>query len=340
MPDMMQLFREFASVAGISGCEQRTAALVRRMAEPYVDEIRTDTMGNVICHKKGPGKRILLAAHMDVVGFYVRGIDEKGNVYVDFSGGVNKSCIWNRAVRFENGAWGVVRPVVADVEKEPGNKKASEIIAEDLFIETGAETYEEAMKLVSIGESAVWEGETCRCGMSRIMSPYIDDAAGSITLLKMMERLQNCPNDLWFAFTVCEEIGSFGAKTVIGGIDCNYAISVDVAPATDALSGNADHFRLSLGKGPALTLREHGFIANPEFRGMLTAVAERESIPYQAKLSRGGTDAKEFASAKAGTMTMSVGIPHRYIHTPNEIIDERDIDAVCDLLCAFVQSEL
>lgn len=335
MFDKVKLFREFAAVAGVSGAEQKTAALVKELAAPYVDEIRTDAMGNVICRKVGSGKKLLFAAHMDAVGFYVRGYDEKGNVYVGFTGGVNKLSFWNRMLRFENGARGVVRPIE---EKKPYDKSASSIREDCIFVETGAESYEEAAKLVSIGESAVWEEETRRCGNGCIMTPYADDVAGCIVLLDMMEQLRACENEIYYVFTVCEEIGSFGAKTAAFGIECDYAVAVDVSPATDALNGDNKFEPMALGKGPALSLRESGYVAN---RGMYQRMKElclENGIAYQNKTSHGGTDASQFSVSKAGIPSFSVGIPHRYIHTPSEIICEKDMDDVCRLLTAFARS--
>lgn len=336
MFDKVKLFRAFAEAAGVSGAEQRTAALVKELAAPYVDEIRIDTVGNVICRKAGSGKKLLFAAHMDAVGFYVRGYDEKGNVYVGFTGGVNKKSIWNRALRFENGARGIVRPIA---EKKPYDKSAPSVREDCIFVETGATSYEEAANLVSVGESAVWEEETRRCGSGCIMTPYADDAAGCIILLDMMEQLRSCENEIYYVFTVCEEIGCFGAKTAAFGIDCDYAVAVDVSPATDALSGDNQYEPMALGKGVALSLRESGgYVANREMYQRMKELCLENGIAYQNKTSHGGTDASEFRIARAGIPSFSIGIPHRYIHTPSEIICEKDMDDVCRLLVAFART--
>lgn len=340
MPDLIDLIQSIAAGAGISGQEQKTAAQIRRLAEPYADEVCTDAMGNVICHKRGQGKRILFSAHMDTVGFFALGFDEKGNVHVDFSGDVDRSSMWNRAVRFEHGACGIIRPVVAKAEKRIDSKRPAEIRREDFFVELGAESDRQAAALVSVGEGAVWEGATCRCGSDFIRSPHADDAAGCAALLRVMERLQHCRNDLFFAFTVCGESGSLGAGTAASAAECDYAFSVDAAPATDAPDGETDHYRMSLGGGAALALREAGYAVNPELYGRLAAMAAREGIAIQSKLSHDRTDAGTFVSARPGCAVMSVGIPLRYQHTPHETVSQKDVSAVCDLLCAFAQSEL
>jgi len=334
MLDRETLFRDFAAVAGISGAEQKTAELVMKLAEPFVDEMKIDAVGNVICHRKGTGKTFMLAAHMDAVGFYVKGFDEKGNVFVNFNGGLKKNCFWNKKVRFESGLYGITRENLSN-GNDVGSKKPGAIQPSDIYIEIGAKSYEEAASLVKLGESVVWVDDTTRLG-DRIMTPYSDDIVGCIIMLDMMERLYNSGKDVFYVFSVCEEVGSYGAKAAVYGIDCDYAIAIDVGGAYDAPDGNNDNYVQNLDGGPGIALRLSGYIAERRVRQEMVDVAVREGIAYQDEMSFGGTDVDQFAYARTGIPSVSVGVPMRYIHTSQEILSENDIEAATKLLCAFV----
>ena len=149
---MLTKLKHLVNVSGISGREQAIAAKISEYMTPICDKVYTDAMGNVICRKKGRGKRVMAAAHMDVIGFLATFVDEKGFVWFDHIGGHNPSYLINTRVVFANGTRGVIRPKALDKLAE---KKMSAVRFSDLYIDIGAKDQAEAKKLVKIGDTAI-----------------------------------------------------------------------------------------------------------------------------------------------------------------------------------------
>ena len=163
--DMMTMVQRLTAVYGISGREAAVAEEIRRMAEPYADEIWTDRLGNLICHKKGEGPKVMFAAHLDSIGLIVTHIESAGFLRVAKIGGVRPEKILHSLVRFENGTIGTIASSGTDLGK---------LSMEDLYVDIGAESREEAEKKVSVGDAAVYMGQPVQTGTA-LFSPYLDD---------------------------------------------------------------------------------------------------------------------------------------------------------------------
>ena len=188
--DMMTMVQRLTAVYGISGREAAVAEEIRRMAEPYADEIWTDRLGNLICHKKGEGPKVMFAAHLDSIGLIVTHIESAGFLRVAKIGGVRPEKILHSLVRFENGTIGTIASSGTDLGK---------LSMEDLYVDIGAESREEAEKKVSVGDAAVYMGQPVQTGTT-LFSPYLDDRLGCVILLKTMELAADSPNDLYFVY--------------------------------------------------------------------------------------------------------------------------------------------
>ena len=172
--EMIQVLTRLVEAFGPSGCEHQVSQVIEELARPYVDEISRDTLGNLICHKKGSGPKVMFSAHMDSIGLVATHIDEKGFVRVGALGGVSAKEVAYTPVRFQNGTCGLI---CAKDGAEMDKLKVS-----DLFVDIGAADREEAEKLVQVGDSAVY-GTPIRQAAGRVISPYLDDRIACLVLL-------------------------------------------------------------------------------------------------------------------------------------------------------------
>lgn len=329
--DMMKTLTRLVSAFGPSGCENEISNVIEELAKPHVDEISRDVMGNLICHKKGNGPRVMFSAHMDSIGLVATHIDEKGFVHVGPLGGVRPLWALYTPVRFQNGTAGLF---CAAADADPAKLKAT-----DLMVDIGAADGEEAGKLVQVGDAMVYDTPTRTVG-NRVVSPYLDDRIGCLVLLMAMEQAAETDNDLYFVFSVQEEVGTRGAKTAAWAIDPDYGIAVDVC-GTDDIPGAKHDVTALCGKGAAVCVMDHATIYHPDMVKRLLALAEERGIPAQRGVSRrGGTDAGSIHQTRAGVYTGGISIPCRHVHTPTELVDLGDVRACADLAAAFAVSDL
>ena len=186
---MKYLLEQLISPVSPSGCEKNVAAVLAKLAAPY-GEVSTDSLGNLTVYKKGTGKRILLAAHMDTVGFIVTQVDEHGFVRFGTLGGIKPVNAVGQRVRFENGVIGVV---CCERGTEP-----KDLTADSLYIDTAGER-------VQVGDAAVYDGTPYFAG-SKVISPYLDNRLGCAVCLKALELMKDTDNEIFCTFTVQEEV--------------------------------------------------------------------------------------------------------------------------------------
>ena len=329
--DILELMQTLNACHGPSGNEGQVAAAIRTLAAPYVDEITSDPLGSLICHKRGSGPKVMFAAHMDSIGFIVTHIDEAGYLRFGQVGGLSAHDLPGTPVRFKNGTRGVV---AIQGKVEPKDWKL-----DHLYIDIGAKDRGEAQSKVRVGDTAVYDTTPFVSGR-RLFSPYLDDRIACAILLSAMERLKEGDNDLYFVFTVQEEVGLRGARTAAYGIDPDYGIAVDVTDSDDI--PDAPHECSSTaGKGAAIKVMDSSVICHPAVVKTLEELALTRDIPYQLDVLRfGGTDAGAIHQSRAGVYTGGISVATRYVHTPLEMADLDDIEACADLVAAFAQAKL
>lgn len=329
--NMMKTLGELVSAFGLSGCEHEISQVIEKLAAPYVDEISRDVMGNLICHKKGNGLKVMFSAHMDSIGLVATHISERGFIHVGGIGGVHADRVLYTPVRFQNGTKGLICA--------PEDVGTDKLKPSDLLIDIGAANREEAETLVQVGDGAVYD-TPINAAYGRVISPYLDDRIACLVLLMVMEKLEETDNDLYFVFSVQEEVGCRGAKTAAWAIAPDYGIAVDVCGTDD--KPEARHQVTALcGKGAAINVMDRSVICHPEMVKKLTQLALAKGIPVQRSVSRvGGTDAGPIHQTRGGVYTGGISIPCRYTHTPTEMVDLNDVQASADLAAAFAASHL
>ncbi len=256
-------------------------------------------------------------------------IDKNGYLRFGNLGWLSPQDIRRHSVVFQNGVRGVITL--------PENKEeAKELKLSDLVIDIGAENEVQAGELVQVGDVAVLS-TIAFTQNGKVFSRYLDNRSGCAVLLKALEQISQPKNDLYFVFSVQEEVGLRGAKPAAFRIDPDGGIAVDVT-GSDDLPG-AEHTCSSvLGKGPAIKLMDSSVICQPEMVQWMMAVAERENIPVQRDiLTAGGTDAGVIQPSRCGVWTGGISIPCRCTHAPVEVCDLKDLENCARLIAALAE---
>lgn len=325
---MMDLLNKLTQCWGPSGREDKIRSFIASEAKQYADEMYTDALGNLIVHKKGNGKKLMFAAHMDEIGIAVTFIDEKGFLRFAPVGGLDIKYLPARKVVFENGTIGVIGQEEA-FDKE---KKAS---VAKLYIDIGADSAETAEKHVSIGDSAVFIGEIHETD-TRVISKALDNRVGCYILLEAMKRQTNAANDVYYVFTVQEEVGLRGARTAGYGVDADIAVNIDVTDTGD--TPKSPVMAVKLGGGAAVKVMDASIICDAQVRTAIIETAKQKNLLYQLEvMTEGGTDAGQIHLSRAGVKTGGISVPNRYMHSPSEMVDKDDIEACIALTTALTE---
>lgn len=328
--DYLSVIEKLNACHGPAGDERQIAATLKRLAEPYADECTIDTLGNLIIHKKGSGPKVMFAAHMDSIGLIVTHIDKDGYLSFGKLGGIRPESILHTPFRFKNGVRGVVA-----LRK---NVSYKDMTVNDLYLDIGAKNEAHARRLVQIGDTAV-SRMSAFTTESRLVSPYLDNRISCAAMLDALSHIRDYTSDLYFVFTVQEELGLRGSKPAAFAIDPDYGIAVDVTAAEEL--EDTKRGSTQLGRGAAIKVMDSSVICHPEMVKTLETLAQESRIPCQRDiLTAGGTDAGSIHVSRSGVLTGGISIPCRYIHSPVETVDLNDVSAVVRLITAFAQKKL
>jgi endoglucanase len=330
---MRELIRKLTEAYGPSGAEEEVRGVIRAEVEPLADEVWIDPLGSLVARKKsdGEGRRVVLAAHMDEIGVMVTYVDERGFARFTSIGGVRTlNCVGGRVV-FADGTLGII-----GVEQKRNNADKVPQMAQ-LYIDVGATSRDDCP--VQVGDAAVFVRPFAAQG-TRLIAKAMDDRIGCAILIETLRRLKHTPHDVFFTFTVQEEVGLRGARTSAYGIDPDIAIAVDITTTGD--TPESRHMAVEVGKGPAVKVQDRGMIAHVAVRELLVQRAQEAKIPYQLEvLEAGTTDAAAMQLVRAGVPAGCISIPCRYAHTPSEMVDEGDVENGVQLLLEVLRkSEL
>ena len=319
----MELLEKLTSVCAPSGREERICEVIKNEIASYADEISVDTLGNLIVHKKGNGKRIMIAAHMDEVGVIASAIDDEGYIRFSQVGGLNNKDLVGRRVVFENNIVGVIA-----AEKDNKERKISK-----MYIDIGKTDKNNTLNVISPGDMACFEQSYFE-NDSVVISKALDDRAGCYVLVEALKRIKSV-NDVYFVFTSQEEVGLRGAKTAAFAIKPDYALAIDVTDTGD--TPEKISISTKLGGGACIKIMDRSVLSHFEIRELLIELAKKSRIDYQLEvLHEGGTDAGAVSLSGTGVKTGGISIPTRYIHSPSEMICKKDLDDTIKLLCAFL----
>ena len=306
--------------------------------KPFVSEVCTDVLGNIIAHKSGVGKCIMLIAHHDVVRLMISHIDENGFLYMKPAGGIDVSILPARKVIIihrDKTVKGIIGKKPVHLIREEQNSK---VTYENLWIDIGAKNQAEALQMVNKGDYVYFCSDCEEMPNDFITGSYFDDQVGLNVLLKLAEQLHkvDIPWDVYYVASNHEEIGMRGASVVVNTIKPDVCICIDVTHATDYPTMNViSDGDIKLGEGCVLAKGPNIYPAL--FKG-LEDTAIKHKIMYQVEVSPypTGTDANVIQLSGEGVKTAVVSIPCRYMHTPHEVCSKKDIESAIKIISEFM----
>jgi len=336
------LLKELTALRGPSGWEHAVRDALRAEAQRILGNregrVYTDTIGNLYAFRKGKDgnkPHVMLAAHMDEVGFIVTLASENGQLHIEPVGGVDaRCCVSKRVVVGEKAVPGVMGIKAIHLMTPEDRKKAPDF--DMLTIDIGAKNKEEAERLCPPGSYVTFESEYCEFGDGFVKAKAIDDRMGCMILLDLLE---NCGYDgnMTCVFTVQEEVGLRGAKVAARKVKLDCAIVIDTTACNDMGMTDSHMQVTACGGGAALTFMDRRAIIPDDMREIALHAAEKNGIPVQIKRGNaGGTDAGEIHLSAGGVKCLVIVLPCRYAHSPANVAKLSDIQAVRDLAFAVM----
>lgn len=325
-----ELLKRLVEVYSPSGDEESIANIIKKEIEDYVDEVSVDSLGNLIARKKGNGKKIMIAGHMDQIGLMLTDIDKEGFLRFTNIGGISPHISLNQRVVFKNGTVGVVYMEPID--------DMSKLKLENMYIDIGAKDKEDAEKKVNIGDTCVYLSQYYEDD-NRVTTGCLDDRIGCYIMIEAIKELSSSKNDLYFVFTVQEELGLRGARTSAYSINPDIGIAVDITGSGD--TPKAKRFAVSMGKGAAIKVKDQGIVVHPKIKELMINTAKENNIDYQLEiLERGATDSGAIHLTREGVPSGVISVPTRYGHSPCETISKNDVVSCIKLLTKLLEKEI
>lgn len=333
------LLKELTSLNGVSGNEHAVREFIKIAVKDYADNIRVDTMGNLIAFKKGKaGKfKVMLSAHMDEVGMMVTGYGENGNLKFRTVGGIDERILPGKRVSVgKNGIPGVIGCKPLHLQEK--DERNSEIKIKSLYIDIGADKKDEAEELAPLGEYISFAGDYVEFGEDCIKAKALDDRVGCAVIMEALKETYDF--DIYACFTVQEEIGLRGSETAAYHVNPDLALVIEGTTCSDVPGVEKQDYSTIMGDGPALTIMDRTSYADKGFVNHIYGLAEKSDIKVQyKKTTTGGNDAGKIQLSRGGVKTAAISVPCRYIHSPASVMSKSDFTA-CEKLVKTVLSDL
>jgi putative aminopeptidase FrvX len=335
VPDLL---RALLVAPGPSGHEEEAARVWREAASAFA-EVTSDTLGTSYARvRAGEGAPTLaVVGHIDEIGIAITNIESNGLLSFTTVGGISPETLHGQ--RFELlTANGRIPAAMARKRVYPEQMRdRPRLEHSDLHLDIGASTREEAEQLVRVGDAGVWGGDPVELPNGRLLSKALDNRLGAYIALEAARRIGEGPADVEAVAVaaVQEELGTYGARAAAFGLAPDIAVVVDVTPATDVPGGNPQRAgAIELGMGAMIA---RGPTLNKKLSDLLSDTAAAEGIAhgFEVYSRETHTDADEFHLAREGIPTALVSIPTRYLHTPNEVCDLADVEAIITLIVAL-----
>ncbi len=340
---VLKIIEDLTNAPGISGHEAPVRKVMCEQIEAYADEIITDNIGSLIARKGNEGPRILIAGHLDEIGFMVTRITDEGFIKFQTIGGWWSQVVSAQRVQVmtrKGELLGIVGSRPPHTLREEDRKKPVDI--KDLFIDIGAQSREEAEQFgVRPGDSIVPDSKFSPMANPKMfMAKAVDNRIGCAAVVEVFKRLNNkkMVNTIFGAGTVQEEVGLRGARTSAYTVEPDIAFALDTGLAGDTPGFNQDDAVGKLGAGPQIIIYDASMVPHKGLRDFVIDTAEEEGIPYQfSTLPFGGTDAGSFHLYGRGVPSLFIGVPTRYIHTHASVFHQDDYENTIKLLIKLIE---
>jgi len=339
---IVETLEKLSNVYGVTGREEEVASLLKKLLKPYVDEVKEDKLGNIIGIRKGKknAPKVMLAAHMDEIGLFVKTITKEGFLHFTKIGGIDDRILLAQKVLVftEKGPLhGIIGSKPPHIQKEEERKKV--ISYDELFIDVGASSQEEAKKMgVKVGDTVCFDVKFAKIRENIVIGKAFDDRIGCVIMIEALKRLKKTECTIYAVGTVQEEVGLRGAGTSAFGLYPDFGIALDVTVSGDTPEVKETDAPIKMGKGPSLTIADAGMIVPPKVLRLMVDAAEENKIPYQLETGLpGSTDAARILLTRDGVPSGAISIPTRYIHSPTSLLNLEDVENALKLLIAVIQ---
>jgi putative aminopeptidase FrvX len=333
-----ELLAELTEASGVPGYEDRVREVVRRELDEAADEVRTDAVGNVVGTVEGStDHEVVVAAHIDEIGFMVRHVRDDGFLELDTLGGWDPRVLRAQRVTVHTPD-GDVPGVIGSSPPhlEDGDDDDEEVA--DHYVDLGLDG-DAAAEQVSVGDTVTMRQSTERVG-DHVTGKALDDRVCVFAMLEAARRIEDPEATIHFTATVQEEVGLRGAEAVSVDVDYDLAVALDVTVANDVPGADDGEHVTELGEGTAIKLKDGTVVTNPKVHRRMQAVAEERDVDHQLEvLPAGGTDTAKLQTAGGAQPAGALSVPTRYLHTVTESAHGDDVAATIDLLAAFLETE-
>lgn len=333
------LLKRLCEAPGVASREDQVRAVTVDALRPLVDDLRVDALGNVMGIRKGDGPTVMIAGHMDEIGFLVSHIDDRGFLRIQPVGGFDaRTLVAQRVQVHAQGGTaypGVIQPAAKPIHiLDKSEIKPAKL--EELFVDTGMAA-ERVRDVIDIGDMVTVDRTLIEAG-DCVMGKALDDRVGVFVMIEALRAAGTSTANIVAVATTQEEVGLRGAETAAYAVQPDIAIALDVTLALD-IPGMSPELAVSrVGDGVAIKVMDSSHLAHPALLRHCRDLARQHNIPHQLEiLPRGGTDAAEMQRARSGAPAITLSIPTRYVHTANETSSKADIAATIDLLARFIE---
>ncbi len=344
----LELLERLCSLFGPSGCEENVADFIKEQIEDCADSLYTDRLGNLIarigsgCEDRG---RLMISAHMDEVGFMVNEISDDGYLKFDTLGGIESSVLCGKRVTVGDET-NKIKGVIASkaIHHKPREERLNATPISSMYIDIGLSSKDEVLKYLDVGAYGTFDSEFIRFGKNgrKIKAKALDDRLGCAIMIETMRSLyterESLPLDVYFCFTVREEIGISGAQVAAQTICPDFAIVLETTAIAD-IAGVPDSSRVAIqGEGGVISLMDRSTIYDREFIDFALSAAEKNGIKAQIKkYVSGGNDASHIHKSGVGVRTLALSAPTRYLHSPACVVDTSDYYSILSLVGAMLR---
>lgn len=336
---------KLSNASGVSGREKEVKEIIKEEIKDYVDEFQEDKIGSLVGIKYGneKGPKIMLAAHMDEVGFVINRIDENGFLFFSPIGGWWSQVLLGQKVKVINSKGkefiGVIGSKPPHILPQEERKKVVEI--KDMFIDLGAKDLNDIENNnIAVGDMVVpYSIASDMLCEDYVLGKAWDNRIGCLIMIEVMQKLKKHPNDVYAVATVQEEIGLKGAKTSSNLINPDVALALDTGIAGDMPGVLKSEAEAKLGDGPQYTIMDAGMIIHSGLKKYILEIAKKENINLQAEILLGGaTDAGSINISNDGVPATCISLATRYLHSHNSIISKKDFDQAVNLIISFIEN--
>jgi endoglucanase len=346
--DTVDTLERLCTIPGVSGGEGRRARALHGLLAPLADRVAVDALGNLAAVKEGRGRgpTVLLAAHMDEVGFLVTRVENDGRVRFAPVGFIDPKVLAGQAVVVYDPADDGANDIPGTIQGKPfifqgDAAKGHAFAVGDLHIDVGASSRQAVLDLgIKVGSLAAFQRCFLRARRSQcFMGTGLDNVTGVAAMVEALKNLQEPAGTVLAVATAQEEVGLRGARVTGFSAGAEFCVCIDVSPATDVDEDNMprDASSVRLGDGAAVTVMDKGALVDRRTLDLVEEVAARAGVRVQ-RVARdaGRTDAAEIGLSRDGIRTVSIGVPLRYLHTPGEVVAANDQEAVVRLVTELV----